>query len=161
MKKISRLLMLPLLIGALLGGTAGPALAHYVYDGAWTYASGSNCTHQRAEVSHGSWGKGYAKVDTRSDYKVTSYDCMGDWTRPPGYITSTIRYLKWTGSYWGVCTSRDYASNTTTTDKYVRALNFGSTPCGAGYYYTDHNGYVWNGAWYGGYMSSGSYHYFS
>jgi hypothetical protein len=159
MKRILRLLMLPLFAGLLLGGTTGTALAHVVYEGAWTYASSTNCTHNRAEVSHGTYGKGYMKVDVRSDYKVLDVDCVGDWTRPAGYIAIKWRYLKWTGSSWGVCQSQDYTYNSITTDKVIRVRDYQTQPCGAGYYMTDTNGYVYNGSWYGGYLHSGTYHY--
>ncbi len=59
-KKRRRPLIAALLTRALVGGTAGPALAHYVYNGGTLdYFGSDGCVNSRSETSHGAYNGGY------------------------------------------------------------------------------------------------------
>lgn len=155
-----------LIVGVLFGlliGTAAPALAHYVYEEAYTYWSSDSCTWGRSETSHGSGG-GYAQGDaeahrgTRTIFFGT-VECSLDFDRPPGYLAVRWDWLYWTGSEWAVCAYYDWQYNSTTTHRMVLDYDFGSSPwCGSGYYGTSAGSSHYNGGWHGGYIWSG-YHW--
>ncbi len=157
----------PLLLGlavaiAMLGMTAQPAGAHYVYQKVVTYASDTTCSGERAETSHGGGG-GYARADVYSWYSLWTpwgqIDCGSDFPRPPGYLADAYDLYKWTGYEWALCRYTAWYYNGSQTHQFAIATNFGGyPPCGPGYYGTVGVGYVWNNAWYGGSSWSG-YHY--
>lgn len=140
-----------------------PSSADYIYTKVTTYASDTNCTGGRAEVSHGNGG-GYAKADTYSWYAQYGgpwgdVHCARNFARPVNYLITTYDLYKWTGSAWGYCTGwQGWSYNNVATHQWYVWTNFGTQPpCGAGYYGTMQSGYAWNNAWFGGGTWSG-YH---
>ena len=160
MTKISRLLVLPLLLGALLGGTAGPALAHYVYQGGTVATWGSGyCTNARAEVSHGD-GRGYRKADNEAkvDNFYWNFKCTDPRVWPSGYMITQADYYKYNGSSWYLCKDAGWTYSQDSTGKVVQAARE-YLPCGRGYYGTRAWSYIKdNGTWNGGSIWSG-HHY--
>jgi len=164
MRLKKRFLVVPLTTLLLSTFTPSPALADYVYAHSDVYASTAECTEARDEVSHGSGG-GYIKVDTMSVGVFTTVAggvvyCYSKFYRPAGYIATYMRFWKWTGSAWAVCTSMvDWFYNPANDWITTLAWNNGTwPPCGPGYYGTLGDHYVYNNGWKGGGQWSG-YHY--
>ena len=77
----------------------------------------------------------------------------------PGNITGKLEAYKWTGSQWQLCIWTNWRYNTVTDYKLAVSAFIGNPPgCGSGYYDTYFGGYVWIGAWRGGWRWSG-YHW--
>lgn len=160
MKKLMRLLILPLLVGAALGGTAGPALANYVYQGGTvaTYGTGL-CVNARAEVSHGD-ARGYRQADIESKRNnfYFNFVCADPHVKPAGYLATQGDYWKWSGDGWYMCKNLDYTYSVDNRAKVIQSARE-YLPCGQGYYGTYTTSYAKdNNTWYGGSVWSG-YHY--
>lgn len=159
-----RLLLSLTVVLSVLVGTTQEVGAHsvYVYDG--TYASDTNCTWVRSEISHGTQNSGYSRVDVESWYRwespggFGSYDCYTQWDRSAWKIRAKYTVMKKIAGTedWAWCLNTDWYYNQSTTWQYVihgwHGENY-SPPCGHGDYATSGGGYVENGGtWYGGYV---------
>ena len=139
-------------------GAAIPAFAHVIYEDNHVYASGEDCSWNRAEISHGSGG-GYAKSDISAKIKdqITQITCWHDFPRPAKHLKNRYKLYLWSGSDWNLCGSTSWVYNSKETAKLVLKKDYGSSPpCGAGDYKTVSYGYFKNGSWKGGSIESGS-----
>jgi hypothetical protein len=151
MKHTRRLLGAVVVVLAVVGALTEPAAAHYVYAKHTTYASDTNCTGSRAEISHGDGG-GYSKADTYSWYRWTSLiggdmDCQTNWKRPPGHLIAALQHYKFSvyRHRWEVCRYTNWYRNGSEAWQFMLWTRHGTQPdCGAGYYATMSWGAVWN-----------------
>ena len=142
-----------------VGLSAVPASAHYVYDDDYVYESHENCTKVRAETSHGDGG-GYRKVSVESSDQLNTwagdYDCTAGRAVPAGQIAARAILWRWNSgkSRWEVCSDPGWYYNSGKADHYTIAMKpvpADKTPCGDGWYGTTGLGYVvYNSKWYGG-----------
>ena len=157
-----RLLLVPLLLVSLLGLTASPANADYIFQKGVLATWNDFCTEGRAETSHGAYGGGYWKTDTLSRQKASYVDvnCILPMQRPAGFIAANVIAYRWTGTTWAVCFNQGYKFNTSNIGAVTLAVQtYGwNPPCGAGYYGQYGVSYVKdNGLWFGDQIWSG-YH---
>ncbi len=163
-KKRRRPLIAALLTGALVGGTAGPALANYVYQGGTIDTFGSDyCVNSRSEVSHGAYNGGYWKTDTETKQEdfYTGINCITPWGRPAGYLAAHVQGWRYSGGTWYVCFNEGYKYNSSSTARLVLAVQEpnGTPPCGNGYYHNLARSYTKSGStWYGGTLNSGNHY---
>ncbi len=152
-----RLLVVPLALAAVVM-LANPASAHVVYARGFTYASGSDCTHQYSEISHGSYGYGYWKDVTKAFYHTDRFgDCSIPWYRPNGSLRNQIQTWYYYKS-WKICDATNYFYNTSTAYSFTLARTWSDPPhCGAHYYADNAGGWDWNGDWHGRYFWSGQH----
>ncbi|MGH9063535.1 MAG: hypothetical protein ACRD0L_06125 [Acidimicrobiales bacterium] len=154
----TRLLTVPMLgmalVTVLVLGTAAPAFA--VSSTGITYQDTTLCVKTTAQVSTPP-SDGYFLGTTRSLYTTPQQGypfCSFRFTRPAHYIKvhvesfiynySQRRWLAYDGTYWYDNPTADWSYTVT----------FTGNTCGAGYYFTAANGYVLNGTWPAGNISS-------
>lgn len=84
-----------------------PASAHYVYEEVDVFQTDSQCVTNRSEVSHGSYGHGYAKGRTEStqDLPIWGVDCRYEKAKQPGWLADFWVYYFWNGTEWVACGS--------------------------------------------------------
>lgn len=157
-----RLLVAALLIGGVVGGTAGPAMADYIAQRGIVATMGSYCVQSRAEVSHGGWGGGYWKTDTTSlqGEPYTGVNCTTPFTRPAGYLAAHVQGWRYSAG-WYVCFNNGYSFNSYNTAGMVLKVEEPDRvpPCGNGYYGDMARSYVLDGGtWHGNTLWSG-HHY--
>lgn len=147
-----------LLTGGLLGVTAGPAVAHYVYNGGTVdYFGSDGCVNSRSETSHGAWNGGYWKTDTeikQDDY--WGFNCTTPYLRPAGYVAAHVQGWRYSGG-WYICFNHGYKYNTESTARLVLAVEEPDRvpPCGNGYYHNVARSHTKTGTtWPGGKMTS-------
>lgn len=152
---------------SLMLSTALLASAHSVYVEDWVYASDTNCTKGRSEVSHGDGG-GYVRVDAGSWYYFDDpwfpHACGEAFPRSAWKIRAKYTFLikdEATGN-WNWCVNSEWYYNQDTTSTFVIEdwPNGGgpTPPCGNGNYATSGGAYVENGGtWYGEYVWAGQH----
>lgn len=143
--------------------SAGPASAHVVYEGGWTYRTNYDCTANRVETSHGKYKEGFSRSEVAAWEDLLGAQCLFPSYRPRGYIRTCIEFHKWNSSKkrWELCwKNKGWWKNTRNAqqiDVGVRYKNKGMGLCGAGWYGTTAHGHQYNGGWHGGALFSGSH----
>jgi hypothetical protein len=148
------------LLGAAASTSIGAASAHAAAVGhARVYQSQELCVANTTTTSSGPNYAGYSDVANRSETEFWAIQCLGWFTRPPGYMADLLQYWWWnydTGQ-WTLCLDSGWYYNDQQTDYYELEWTFDWPPCGNGWYGTIGHTYVWNGDWRGGYTWSGAY----
>lgn len=141
---------------------ATPAWADAKSSTGFVYRTGdADCTEGNATTDHGPTMAGYSWSYLAYTYAWYYVDaCAQWWHRPPGNVAVKVNFYRWTGSAWGLCAWTDWIYNGSQAFNAVYGWNFGSPPCGAGYYLTQTGAYNYNGGWNGGWLNS-EYHYYS
>lgn len=143
--------------------TAQPASA--VESGRVTVSSGSIvCVQGQSKFI---WAtSGFADRSAQaSTYARNPGSCSGTLHRQNGWLAAKLELFKWTGSAWAVCRSPNWSfgggGDTNRGDiTYEQAAeqrdSYSSPPCGAGFYGTVGNHFVWDGSrWQGSTTWSG------
>lgn len=131
---------------------ATSALAHYVYESAWTFQSPEQCVWNRSEISHGSGG-GFRKGNVKSAKQLevgANFSCRQNKSRPPGWIIArpVLYYAGPSGTDVGICRLPNWIANSNNTYELITSVNHDYPPCGPGYYGTANGGAVLhNGQW--------------
>jgi hypothetical protein len=112
----------------------------------WMYGSPSLWVWDSAEILSSSTDGGSMEVVSRQGDQVTPE------LQPPGWVAGNTILYRWNGSAWVSCRDTNYIFNNLWVHSWVVGFDMSSDPdCGAGYYLTQGNGWVWDGsAWRGG-----------
>ena len=85
------------------------------------------------------------------------YLCFNPFPRPADQPKVRYKLYKQNGSSWQACAHTDWTHNSSQTGTMIVYTNHGTSPvCGTGNYTTVAYGYLKNGTWKGGPISSGN-----
>jgi len=148
---------------SIMVGSVQTVSAHSVYDQNWTYYSpDSICTWGRSEISDGTGGGGYVRVDVEAWHQTWFGQSCGTTIQKSAYQLrvkyTTIKYNDATGN-WDWCVNSDWYYNPTNSYRYQIEAWLGEyvPPCGNGNYGNWGGAYSYhNGNWYGDYITTGA-----
>ncbi len=154
-----RLILTLTMMLSLMAAMFQTASAHSVYDRGFPYQTEGACTAVRSEISDGTGGGGYSRVDAESWFHDPVWN---SWCNVQTYKTAyemrakytLIKYNDATGN-WDWCRNSDWFYNGNGGYSFMIQAWHGEyePPCGHGYYGTSGGGYVLtNGQWNGGYV---------
>lgn len=133
-----------------------------------TFFSTTNCTNSKSTITDDNQPKAprvLAEVESRFTVTLPGgmlWYCAGYFNRPAGYLANQYYLYHYDADFthtWSLCTNSAFTTNSQNNASYASiGWDFGRSSlyvCGTGPYHVDGGGWVLNGQWYGGLVSSG------